>query len=192
MVNRTLCNVIAYLSAIFSGIAIILFSLLLVTSIALYNTDIEDEDSADTAKTISVVLIVVAVFEILACVGMFISAVLLIIGIKRERVSFIAPWVYIVAISVVLGVIKLAMAANATVQDLVAIVIQIAFWYPIFMLYRELRKAPATVNVNYNACPSNMQNMPPYNAQTQPMYAEKHQSPPYIDQEQPMMYPQKH
>ncbi|XP_075168314.1 uncharacterized protein LOC142240501 [Haematobia irritans] len=174
MVSKTLCNVIAYLSAILSGIGCVIFIFLLTTVAIFHNAGMEqelDEEDAESAKKLGVFFIVLLVMQVLACIGMLITSVLLIIGIKRDRVSFVAPWVYIEAIGVLISILRLAQSPNNILQGIVSIVIQIAMWYPIFTFYRELRDAPpAAQNVFYNPCPSNQQGAPPYNG---PMDVEK-------------------
>ncbi|XP_075169563.1 uncharacterized protein LOC142241656 [Haematobia irritans] len=136
MVSKTLCNVIAYLSAILSGIGCVML-IILLTATATVKDEI-DTYQAETIKKHDGYLEIIAVIQLLGFIGSFITSVLLIIGIKRDRASFVAPWVFIGAIGIIICIASLCSQPN--VQNIVTIVIQIAFWFPIFCFYRELRK----------------------------------------------------
>ncbi|XP_059226613.1 uncharacterized protein LOC131998194 [Stomoxys calcitrans] len=157
MANKTLCNIIAYISAILSGLGTIFLVFLFVVAVAHKDEPIRDSNGHYTGQTITGTHIAMMAIQVLSTGAMFVASVLLIIGIKRDRHSFIAPWVIVVAISVVLNILQLFLNTNNLVSSIVAIVIQIAIWYPIFSFYRELRK-------NGNSPPA------AYNPQAQPMY----------------------
>ncbi|XP_075168870.1 uncharacterized protein LOC142241011 [Haematobia irritans] len=176
MVNKTLCNVIAYLSAIFSGIASVWVIFVLIVGLATMNDPPEEGEGPEDQITGTDMAFYSV--NVVVTVAIFVASVFLIIGIKRDRHKFVAPWVYIIAIGVVVSIIGLIVDHNEWLSEVIAIVIQIAFWYPIFAIYRELRKAPANQNVAYNACPTNVpggggygypqSNV--YNTQAQPVY----------------------
>ncbi|XP_013112794.1 uncharacterized protein LOC106090970 [Stomoxys calcitrans] len=177
--NRTLCNVIAYLSAIICGLSVIFLTFLLVVGLTV--PDEEPEKPEDELTTWDYVAFGI---ELLTMVVMFVASVFLIIGIKRERHAFVAPWVFIVAINVVLSIILLIMNPDELIAGIVGIVLQVAFWYPIFSLYREFRNAPRQQSVAYNACPTNV----PGGGNQYPQYPQYPQTNVYNTQAQPV-YP---
>ncbi|XP_059226419.1 uncharacterized protein LOC106090967 [Stomoxys calcitrans] len=87
-------------------------------------------------------------------VAIFIASVFLIIGIKRRHHTFVAPWVFVVAICVVLNLLKLIPNQETLLQSLVSVAIQVIIWYPIFSLYQELRKTTVNPGDDYDACPT--------------------------------------
>ncbi|XP_075167013.1 uncharacterized protein LOC142239119 [Haematobia irritans] len=159
MANKTLCNIIAYLSAILSGLgSIFLIFLFCVAAANMDNSDENPEVTEDSTKvTFSGATVGLLGLQALSTMAMFVASVLLIIGIKRDRHTFVSPWVYVVAISVIFNIFKLIRNHDNLGASIVAIVLQIIFWYPIFSFYRELRKGG-------NSHPA------AYNPQSQPMY----------------------
>ncbi|XP_075166624.1 uncharacterized protein LOC142238785 [Haematobia irritans] len=156
MANKTLCNVIAYLSAILSGLGTIFVVFLFAVAVTHVNSPRRNPDGSE-AITITGTHVAILAFEVLSSGAMFIASVLLIIGIKRDRHQFVAPWVIIVAINVILNIVKMILDHNSWIMSLISIAIQIALWYPIFAFYRELRNNPIpSQDVTYNACPTNL------------------------------------
>ncbi|XP_075166698.1 uncharacterized protein LOC142238858 [Haematobia irritans] len=151
MANITLCNIIAYISAILTCLAGAYFCFVLTVNVKNLNQLINRPDGSVLVTTESDVAL--SAIDAISYVALFVASVLLIIGIKKKHHPFVSPWVFIVGISVVLNLLKLIPNQSTLLQSLISVAIQVAIWYPIFSLYRELRKNPSNSGTDYNACP---------------------------------------
>uniref|UniRef100_A0A1I8Q994 Uncharacterized protein n=1 Tax=Stomoxys calcitrans TaxID=35570 RepID=A0A1I8Q994_STOCA len=119
MVNITLCNIIAYFSAVLTFFGSIFSCFFLVIDVKNLNRPVKKSDGTMWFVTESDVASMA--IDTISNVAIFIASVFLIIGIKRRHHTFVAPWVFVVAICVVLNLLKLIPNQETLLQSLVSV-----------------------------------------------------------------------
>ncbi|XP_005178404.2 uncharacterized protein LOC101892376 [Musca domestica] len=138
MANSTLCAIIGWGSAVLTFIGTIYSCVLLAIDIDRYQHERENPDG--TLYFVSDFDLTEVIIAVVAFAAMFIASVLLIIGLRKKRHQYIAIWIGVTAVCIVLNLLRLIRSQRSMAQNLLTVGIQVCLWYPIVSYYRDMRK----------------------------------------------------
>ncbi|XP_073846684.1 uncharacterized protein [Musca autumnalis] len=138
MGNATLCTIIGWGSAVLTFIGTIYSCVLLAIDIDRYQHEREKPDG--TLYFVSDFDLTEVIIAVVAFAAMFIASVLLIVGLRKKRHQYIAIWIGVTAVCIVLNLLRLIRSQRSMAQNLLTVGIQVCLWYPIVSYYRDMRK----------------------------------------------------